>query len=353
MFKIYDGREHFWQWDLNQKLIVEDPTVNEVHFCNRTEDGSLVVEVYEDNGLRVANVPNILLQEDWKIKTYAYSIDHTKYEAWFNVATRCKPADYVYTETEVKTWEKLENQVLAAIDETGYYFPTVSATGDLSWRASKPTMPAAPQTVNIKGDPGEVSLEYLEANKPGKIVGNHAEIFNSNNVADGENSHAEGRYNEVHAQSAHVEGQFNIIEAAAAGAHVEGSRNTASSVYAHAEGMQNVAGGDSSHAEGVWNTVNGHQSHVEGYHNIASGVYQHVEGRYNIEDANNTYAHIVGNGTAEDARSNAHTLDWNGNAWYIGTVQATDFLDAEGNSFMVKVNNRINEVIGGIENGSY
>ena len=32
------------------------------------------------------------------------------------------------------------------------------------------------------------------------------------------------------------------------------------------------------------------------------------------------YAHIVGNGTAEDARSNAHTLDWKGNAWYSGDV---------------------------------
>jgi hypothetical protein len=33
-----------------------------------------------------------------------------------------------------------------------------------------------------------------------------------------------------------------------------------------------------------------------------------------------TYAHIVGNGTSEDARSNAHTLDWEGNAWFQGDV---------------------------------
>ena len=121
MFKIYDGREHFWQWDLNQKLIVEDPTVNEVHFCNRTEDNSLVVEVYEENGLRVANVPNILLQKDWKIKAYAYSVDHTKYEVWFKVATRCKPADYVYTETEVKTWEDLEQSIADVVKSLNKY----------------------------------------------------------------------------------------------------------------------------------------------------------------------------------------------------------------------------------------
>ena len=33
-----------------------------------------------------------------------------------------------------------------------------------------------------------------------------------------------------------------------------------------------------------------------------------------------TYVHIVGNGTSDTARSNAHTLDWEGNAWYQGDV---------------------------------
>ena len=118
MFKIYDGREHFWQWDLNQKLIVEDSTINEVHFSNRAEDNSLVVEVYEDNGLRVANVPNILLQEDLKIKAYAYSVDHTKHEAWFYVTTKSKPADYVYTETEVKDYNSLLDKISEKVDKS-------------------------------------------------------------------------------------------------------------------------------------------------------------------------------------------------------------------------------------------
>ena len=32
------------------------------------------------------------------------------------------------------------------------------------------------------------------------------------------------------------------------------------------------------------------------------------------------YVYIVGNGTSDTARSNAHTLDWEGNAWYQGDV---------------------------------
>lgn len=118
MFKIYDGRDHFWQWDLNQKLIVEDPTINEVHFSNRADEDSLPVEVYEENGLRLANVPNIFLQEDLKIKAYGYSVDHTKHEAWFYVTTKSKPADYVYTETEVKDYNSLLDKINGKVDKS-------------------------------------------------------------------------------------------------------------------------------------------------------------------------------------------------------------------------------------------
>jgi hypothetical protein len=108
MFKILDGRTHFFQWDFNQKLIVEDNTINEVHYCNRTDDCSLVVEVKEENGLRVADVPNILLQDYWKIRVYAFCTNHTKVEETFDVVKRSKPADYVYTQTELKNYEDIK-----------------------------------------------------------------------------------------------------------------------------------------------------------------------------------------------------------------------------------------------------
>lgn len=70
-----------------------------------------------------------------------------------------------------------------------------------------------------------------------------------------------------------------------------------------------------------FNKTDGDYSVAEGMSTIASSKYQHVQGKYNIEDSSNTYAHIVGNGTKITARSNAHTLDWSGNAWYAGTVE--------------------------------
>lgn len=70
----------------------------------------------------------------------------------------------------------------------------------------------------------------------------------------------------------------------------------------------------------LYNHTDGDYSVAEGMSTIASSEYQHVQGKYNIEDSSNTYAHIVGNGTTPSQRSNAHTLDWSGNAWYAGKV---------------------------------
>lgn len=93
----------------------------------------------------------------------------------------------------------------------------------------------------------------------------------------------------------------------------------ASGDSSHAEGDSTTASAYCSHAEGNCTTASGENSHAEGANTIASSQNQHVQGKYNIEDLNGTYAHIVGNG--EDGKnSNAHTLDWQGNAWYSGKL---------------------------------
>ena len=119
MFKILDGREHFFQWDSNRKLIVEDRTVTQVHFCNKTGACSLVCETYEEDGLWVVNVPNILLQETWRINVYAYDGNYTKHSAFFTISARTKPEGYVYTETEVKRYEDFEKRLEALENGSG------------------------------------------------------------------------------------------------------------------------------------------------------------------------------------------------------------------------------------------
>ena len=111
MFKIYDGREYFYQWDVDRKLIVNDAEITQVHFCNRTDECSLVCATYQENGLTLVNVPNVLLQSDWRINVYAYNKNYTKFSKAYPVVKRSKPDNYIYTETETLNYEALDNRM--------------------------------------------------------------------------------------------------------------------------------------------------------------------------------------------------------------------------------------------------
>lgn len=104
MFKLQDGRQHLYQWDLDRYIIVDDPNICEVHFCNRTSDESLVVEVKDG----LAAIPNIILQDARPIRAYAYCDDkYTLVEEQFAVKSRTRPSDYIYHETEVIRWQTI------------------------------------------------------------------------------------------------------------------------------------------------------------------------------------------------------------------------------------------------------
>lgn len=135
-------------------------------------------------------------------------------------------------------------------------------------------------------------------------------------VASGVASHAEGFKTAASGKCSHTEGQSTT--ASGEEAHAEGFVTTASGDRSHAEGDNTKATGKGAHTEGLASKAKGEYSHAEGYSTIASGQYQHVQGKWNVEDAAGRYAHIVGNGT--EVLSNAHTLDWDGNAWFAGSV---------------------------------
>ena len=139
-------------------------------------------------------------------------------------------------------------------------------------------------------------------------------------------------------------------------------------------GGSNEASGPYSSAFGFYNTASGDESMASGHGTIAVGRFQNVFGRYNKEDIfptwtanthynigdkvtrwehtefgdlewhlrcitentdssfvsahwqqldpiiNADYVEIVGNGTADNARSNARTLDWDGNEYLAGSI---------------------------------
>ena len=120
---------------------------------------------------------------------------------------------------------------------------------------------------------------------------------------------------------------FNTASFAAERAHAEGTETYANGISAHAEGSSTNANGFASHAEGGNAISGGSFSHAEGWATVASSDYQHAQGKYNVEDTEGKYAHIVGNGGWDGSqfayvRSNAHTLDWSGNAEFAGDVVA-------------------------------
>lgn len=154
------------------------------------------------------------------------------------------------------------------------------------------------------------------------------EVFNAiyDNVANGEYSHAEGYNTIASGKFSHAEGYYRTTASGEA-SHAEGYLTKATGKYSHAEGNSTHAEGNDSHAEGNTTMAIGHHSHAEGIGTRAHGIEQHVQGKFNIEDIDdegnplNTYAHIVGNGFNHYSRSNIHTLDWDGNAWFAGGIE--------------------------------
>lgn len=111
------------------------------------------------------------------------------------------------------------------------------------------------------------------------------------------------------------------------------STGTGGEIFNSYNGSYANEAGIYAHAEGDSTKALGQASHTAGEGTIASGLGQYVFGTYNIEDDSESeidwaptrgkrkYAHIVGNGINKDRRSNAHTLDWSGNAWFAGNVK--------------------------------
>ena len=106
--------------------------------------------------------------------------------------------------------------------------------------------------------------------------------------------------------------------------HVEGAYTGAVGRCSHAEGEMTGAYGESSHTEGTNSRAHGDDSHAQNTYTIAAKESQTAIGKYNEEDIESDpqkqKALIIGNGTDDDSRSNALTVDWQGNVWAAGTI---------------------------------
>lgn len=339
-----------YQWDVNQFVNVvginpEMPA--SVQFWRAGQTEAFVVESTVSGNTVTAAIPNELLREPGELVIYIWQDTGAgeqkggRTETFFNIPIkeRAQPSDYIYDDNveyiSAKTViEDAKNATTAAQEATEAatsaaklatataedikqradsgefdgFTPEIGENGN--WYINnidtgKPSVGKIPEIIPINQGGTGNNIGYIQTGKlSSTTAGEKATIEGIDNKASGKYSHAEGGDTKAHAENSHAEGSYT----------------NAKGYCSHAEGTESVAAGEQSHAEGARTQANGYCSHAEGYYTIARENYSHVEGKYNIEDSNNKYVHIIGNGTQEKARSNAHTVDWNGNAWYQGNL---------------------------------
>lgn len=225
-------------------------------------------------------------------------------------------------------------------------------------------------------DSGNANLLVGESHN---TEGKYSIIVGSTNNTHGKNNCAIGESNSTQRNNAVA---FNYRCHAWEGGFAQGAETYSSGSYSHSEGDGTAARGNYSHAEGYstyqahgvldlnstptfinllenrlsttrpYSLAFGKASHAEGKDTVAIHEYthtegigtiawqlsnnspQHVEGKYNAVDKEGTtnYLHIIGNGTSETNRSNAYTLDVDGNAYYAGTITCKSIVTEGGSS---------------------
>lgn len=166
MIEVIGGK--LFQWDTRRVAKVipsNDVTIHEVHFSAYGMKYAYVVETYEKDGAVLCAIPNAILQQDKRILCYEVtrtetgevSVSSTR----LSLASRSKPQDYVYTEDELKNYDRLESlteEKLAALKRE--FSSTVGDLENLN-TADKSNLVAA---INEAAQSGVVAQSDLSEN---------------------------------------------------------------------------------------------------------------------------------------------------------------------------------------------
>lgn len=178
--------------------------------------------------------------------------------------------------------------------------------------------------------------------KSGSTVGANSIAFGLNATASGEQSTALGSNASASGKNSFAGGSYSNADGFASFAL--GASCNANGAQSHAEGNTTTANGYASHAEGRETIANSQYSHASGCYNVVGAVYNNwISGNsYGIGDkvvqngygykcieansdssfdaskweripSDGNVAFVVGNGVSLSSRSNALTLEWDGN----------------------------------------
>ena len=126
-------------------------------------------------------------------------------------------------------------------------------------------------------------------------------------------------------------------------AHADGDGTEATNTATYSGGYKTKASGFAARSHGGFTEARAPYSQTGVYHTIAGSKMQRVSGQFNIIDEDAKYLDIVGNGTSEENRSNAYTLDWDGNAEFAGDVTANGIS-------LKELSNRIGDIETALDN---
>lgn len=214
-------------------------------------------------------------------------------------------------ETDFTVWNSIEDIISITVDGTETSNYTINADRDIV------TLDTAP----AKGDEVLITFTTRSGNTKSLAFG-----VGIDTTTMGSLSTATGYYVEATGFASHAEG------------HMTGAYGQAS----HAEGNVCYAYGERSHAEGDTCIAYASASHAQNSNTIADQESQTAIGRFNGDTTNSSnepYAFILGNGTSENTRSNALTVDWNGNVdiageYSINGTAIADFIVDQGTDGM-------------------
>lgn len=139
------GEEPLYQWDLDRQVVLsgDDVDATEVHFAPAgSAEKAMQVKVRDRHGMKTADIPNSLLTIAHGINVWTWHPDQTIHHISLSVKARNKPAGYIYTPTEVKTWERLEKWVKKELKRKA------EAVTDYNALTNKPTIGG----VTLEGD---------------------------------------------------------------------------------------------------------------------------------------------------------------------------------------------------------
>ncbi len=210
--------------------------------------------------------------------------------------------------------------------------PQENLQGYISWNSSTNTIQKTINgiTTNIVTLPLVPGIGLQSAQGAGGMAGGDNSFAFERGIASADYSFAFGAGSEASGNGGVA---FMRGIASGAGSFAIGVQN-GNQRQPEASGIGSIAIGASVYSTGIYSVAIGTMANATanmaiaiGNRTIAGSPYQLAVGKYNIEDTDGIYAFIVGNGTKE-ARSNAMTVDWNGNITANNIITKNSFNNA-------------------------